>query len=242
MPAVFFLPLPDLDGPARPEHLHAAFTSWFDAPGRAWAHRSSAKPYTISPVMVLDERVGVEIRVLTDEAERLLHLAAASAPVVRLGAHRTRVGEPQRTAVASWDELAAAGGSLWRVEFLTPTTFRTGNRCSPMPTPSVILRAPGEAWRAFAPTPIAPLGHAESSMIRVCELDLRTEEAELVLPDGSGARRAEAAPAVLGRLTCCCDDPAIAAKAGPLFRLAPFSGIGSFRGRGMGIVAVESAD
>lgn len=241
MPAVFFLPLPDLSGPVRPEHLHAVVTSWLDVPAVGWSHRSNTKPYTISPVTVVSGQVGVEISVLNDAAERLLRLGASASDEVRLGCRATRIGELMLLYRTPWEELTARVANSWRIEFLTPTTFRNGDRCTPMPTAPMALRAPSESWQAFAPNLIGRLDHAAVAEVWVSEVDLQTEYIELRLPSKAGRPQSRQIPAVLGSVTYRCDDSEIAAKVGPLFQLAPFCGIGSFRGKGLGVVRLGSA-
>ncbi|NLI85103.1 MAG: CRISPR system precrRNA processing endoribonuclease RAMP protein Cas6 [Propionibacterium sp.] len=241
MPALYFLPLLDQTGAARPEHLHAAITSWLDPSTADWNHRSVSKPYAISPITEVAGHVGIEISVLTESAERLLREAATSASEIRLGSRFTRVGNLQCLHETSWDELAAANEQTWRLDFLTPTTFRTGNRCTPMPTLPALLRSPSESWRAFAPVPLDPLSHAEVAEIWTSELDLHTEWLELILPNRKRRAEPRSVAGVLGSITYQCDNPEVAAKVGPLFRLVPYCGIGSFRGKGMGVVRLGSA-
>lgn len=241
MPALYFLPLLDQLGPAKPEHLHAAITDWMDRDATGWDHKSNWKPYSISPITVSAGQVGLEISVLNDEAESLLHQGSNAVAAIRLGTRAVRIGELELIHHQPWETMASSGDRVWQLEFLTPTTFRTGDDFTLLPNPAVILRTPSELWHRFAPFSVEKLTYAELAKILVCEIDLQTEYITLKLPTKKGRPEPRAVPALVGSITYRCDDDAAAAKAGALFQLAPYCGIGSFRGKGLGVVRLGSA-
>lgn len=235
MPATYWLPLPDLKGPSAVEHLHAALSAWFDTPaeaGEAERHHDNVKPYTISPTSCRENVWGVQISVLTAGAEDTLLTRADEGSQLRLGHARTRIGDPSLLAASPWPDLAQHDGSTaWAVQFLTPAAFRTGSRTSPFPTPAVVLRSPTEAWRCFSGLPEVRISPVEQAELWVSRIDVETVMFTLKGRDY---------PGILGSVTFRCGRPEVAAKASALLRLAAFCGVGSFRGKGMGVVAVGS--
>lgn len=225
MPARYWLPLPDVGGAIKPEFLHGAITRWFDDDN----HRAVTKPYTLSPISSRDGRFGIEVAVLDEKTETHLAIISAAEPIIRLGRETTRVGRAEPLDRVEWAALEAAGGHVWRVAFLTPTTFRTGEFTSPLPAPSVFLRSPTDCWNRFSLRPERGLTATEAPAVRVVALDLRSTVETL------GKRRVNA---VLGTITYQ-TTPQVAERIRPLFRLARFSGVGAFRGRGFGVVDVE---
>lgn len=242
MPATYWLPLPELHAPARVEHLHAAFSRWFDQPeGRCNGseaeaigprHHDTVKPYRLAPMSQHNSQWGAEISVLTEGAFRALERQITGRSVVRLDTAETPVGVPAVVSGESWDDLAHwRGDTGWRVEFLTPFTARTGSRSSPFPSPPVVLRAATEAWAAFSgrdPIKIPPVAHRH---LWVSEVDVSTTTYSL-----NGHRH----PGALGAVTYRADDDEVARSASALFRLAHYCGMGSFRGKGMGVVSVKA--
>ncbi len=230
----WFVPL-DVRLPVRPEHLHAALSRWFDVgtddlPDR---HRDLTKPYTISPPTDHDGRLGVMVSTLTDEAAWRLRTATASHRAVRLGRQQVRVGRPVRVESTSWAALSRLRPRFsWVVEFLTPTTFRSGQRASPFPAPAAMLRGPSVCWDAFSGLPPRLGDRHHVRDLWVSDVDLQTVRLEL---------RGISWPAALGHVEVRADDPAAAAAVTPLFALAPYCGVGSFRGKGFGVVRVRPA-
>ena len=232
MPESWFVPL-RLTAPVRPEYLHAAISRWFDVgtedlPDR---HHDTVKPYTISPLTERDGW-GVEVSTLTAEASWRLATATRRPRPIALGRQRVDLGTPVRLASASWAELAAAPRRrCWDIEFLAPTTFRTGQRASPFPDPRVVLRGPQVCWETYSQRPVL-LEPRQLRALWVAEVDLQTVQVPL---------RATTVPAALGRIEIRCDDPTVARQVSPLFALAPYCGVGSFRGKGFGVVRVSAA-
>lgn len=227
MPAIYWIPLPGMHGPARVEHLHAAFSRWFDADGE---HHENVKPYRIAPMSQQDGRWGVEIAVLSEEAFHALESKIAEPSTVRLGGVETPVATPVVMQGESWDDLAHWRGETgWRVDFLTPFTSRTGSRSSPFPSVPVVLRAATEAWAAFSGGPAASIPVAAQAQLWVSHVELSTTTFSI-----NGHRH----PGALGSVTYRAADAEVARIASPLFGLAHYCGMGSFRGKGMGVVSV----
>lgn len=225
MPARYWMPLLDVGGAIDPAYLHGAITRWFDDDN----HRAVTKPYTLSPISSHGDRFGIEVTVLDDKTETRLTIISAAEPIIRLGRENTRVGKAELVERREWADFEADGSHKWRVSFLTPATFRTGELTSPLPTPSVLLRSPTDCWNQFSTRPERELAANEAPAVRVVALDLRSTVEPL------GKRRANA---VFGSITYQ-TTPEVAERIRPLFRLARFSGVGAFRGRGFGVVEVE---
>lgn len=240
MPARYFLPLRGLEGPVPVEHLHAALSGWFDhvivedrvtAPSSGLEpHDFTDKPYTISPTTRRGTVWGVEIAVVGQRTEQELVANAAAGTPVRLGSTFVRAGAVSKATSASWQELLDYDGSTgWTVQFVTPFTYRSHNRSSPFPMPAAVLRSPTTVWQAYSDLGPIELSPAEHATIWVSRLDAQTELYSL-----KGRKH----PGLVGQVTYRCTDPGAAAKVSTLLRFAQFSGVGSFRGKGMGLVSV----
>ncbi len=234
MPARFWVPLGVSQMPEQ-HHVHAALSGWFDRDGdepAVVAHDSLIKPYTLSPPSVQDDGVGVEITTLTDDAESRFHAMATATRSIRLGADRVPVGRPRRIQQVSWESLRSASTAReWTVEFLTPTSFRTGKHSHAIPTAGLVLRSAQLAWNKFSPAP--PISLSRSIIDAVFPIDLELTTGRINL----GARTQRGC---LGWVTYRCPDHAAAAVAAPLFGLLPFTGVGSNRVKGLGQVAVAT--
>lgn len=236
MPARYWLPLPELREPAAVEHLHAAVSAWFDGdpdgdPSES-SHHEVVKPYTISPTSRRGGRWGIEVSTLTDEAAHVVEQNAGRV-AVRLGARFTTVGRAQLLRSSSWQQLADPDrATRWVVEFVTPFTYRSRNRTSPFPIPPVLLRSPAVAWARYSQREPLSVAVTQHHAIWVSSIDVNTEGVVL---------KGRTHPGLLGRVTYRCDDEVVTPVVSTLFRLAEFTGVGSFRGKGMGIVAVTAA-
>lgn len=234
MPESWFLPL-DIQPPVKAEHLHAALSTWFDVatddtPDR---HHDDVKPYTISPPTQQAGRWGVDISTITTEASWRLQTTARSTPAVRLGTRLVRVGRPSLTARTTWEQLVTTPvRNRWTIDFLTPTTFRTGQRASPLPIPTVMLRGPISCWDTYSGMPPRQAREDHFRSLWVSELDCETVQLTL---------NQRTWPAVLGHVEIRCDDPKVSAIVTPLFALAPYCGVGSFKAKGLGVVRVRVA-
>lgn len=227
-----------LEGEIRPPveapHVHAAISAWFDRPASAVsdAHHDTVKPYSVSPITEGPHGWGIQVGVLTEEARRRVETVGAQRPVVRFGRQSARVRSVSVDTHAPWRHLAASRSTHWKLTFLTPTTFRTKNIASPFPMPAQVLRAPTQAWERFSGLAPLSLPRESSQKVFVTGFDLRSVPVRLGREVIQGA---------LGSITYQCHDPAIVALVAPLFALAPFCGVGSFRGKGMGVVELATA-
>ena len=234
MPNRWFVPVPGVD-PHRVklEHVHAAFSGWFDS--NVHEHDANDKPYTVSPLTDLRGQVGVEIATLTDEAERRLQSAVSGGAPVRLGNQTRAVGRPQAVLAQSWDELeACTGGSRWTLELVTPTTFRSGDRSSPLPVVSTIMTGLARSWNLWSGRENRSFDLRADGGLWVSDLDLRSTMLRLKI-----RQRDVHLSCVLGSLTLRCDDRETADRVAPLLRLTPYAGVGSMRGKGLGVVRLH---
>lgn len=262
MPARWFVPVRGLDPHrTRLEHVHAAFSAWFDRSDAE--HGAGEKPYSISPLTERDGQVGVIIGTLTDYAAESVCAAgtlgdggvnagmdagraAEGRPMIRLGNQWRPVGRPRRLEEASWWDLAQPRDvRSWRLDFLTPATFRSGDRSSPLPSVATITGGLERAWTTWCEDPrvrditrdLASNPRGQSALW-VSDLDLSSTLTEITV---GRSRRPIQLSGVTGSMTLRVDDVAGAAWASPLLRLAPFCGVGSMRAKGFGVVEVRTA-
>ncbi len=240
MPTRWFLPIHGLDPRRVPlDFAHAAFTGWFDLTHAE--HTANDKPYAVSPITSDGHGgVGVEIATLTEVAEQRFVARAEPKAVVRLGNQTRPVGRPRVMLRESWSELARHhDDSRWELNFLTPATFRSGDRSSPLPQPRTIVQRLARSWRAWSDSAIPPIDEVLASLW-VCDLDLHSTTIPLRISRRDGARQDVTLSGALGTLVLRCDEPATAAAVGPLVRLAAFTGVGSMTAKGLGVTRVRA--
>ncbi len=246
MPTRYWVPMLGLREPAALEHVHASVSRWFDrvdvVPTESKPHNATEKPYSVSPCAHRDGAWGVEICVLTQEADSALtDRAARDSERIRLGGVSARIGRVRRLRHVQWSDLAVSGSATqWRVDLLSPTVFRTtffdeargrrAERVSPLPTVPAVLRAPSMAWEQYGPGSHTPLARDEHPHVWVSGLDVSTETVTL-----NGRRY----PGAVGSVTFRCDEGDVAGRVDSLLRLAEFSGVGSFTRKGFGVVEVQ---
>lgn len=232
MPSRWWVPVtgvrPDL---VKLDFVHAAVSAWFDlSPGE---HTAREKPYAVSPPASEGQIVGLEVGVLTSEMEKRLLDHAVAGERIRLGNQFGTVGRPRRIAEQSWQKLAGCiHDRTWELAFATPTTFRRRDRSSPLPAPVTVLRGLSVSWSTWSDVGPRALARADADQVWVSELDLRSHEVSV-----SGLT----VQAALGRVRYRCDDPRVAAQVGPLFRLAPYSGVGALRSKGFGVTRLTTS-
>ena len=220
------------------EAPHAVVSRWLD---NDTTHKAPVKPYAISPPERDGRSLVVEVRLLDDLlAEPLMRVARAGTPV-RLGSHHYRVGgAPRLVEAVPWPELAVGGGprsggreNAWRVRFLSPTTFRSGDRSSPFPAPESVIRGLLSRWRALDPRS-AP--GTETSQLRstwVSDLDGRTVAVR---------RAGRIVAGFVGQVRYVNDGSPVEQDAvRALLRLACFAGIGSHTAFGFGTVTLPGS-
>ena len=216
------------------EHVHAAVSSWFDLlPGE---HDAKTKPFAVSPLRHADDtvdRLGFEVGVLSPEAGERLADATGPGSTIRLGARTVPLGERSCIARESWTELAVPSGRrTWTLEFLTPVTFRKGDRSTPLPVPASLLRGLQDSWNAFSGQPPRTLSRAQVDDIWVSEISGRSETLRVSGVTLSG---------FVGQVQLRCGDPAVAEAVDPLLRTATYCGIGSAKAKGLGVVRLIRA-
>ena len=237
MPTRWFVAIPGLiPERVKLEHVHAAVSGWFDT--SIPEHRAGEKPYAVSPPTRDQHGItGVEVVTLTDEATRRLTTATAGHPEVRLGNQCRRLGGMRRLCADEWAELAQPCSTTeWRLELVTPTTFRTGNRSSPLPTVEGLVRGARAAWAAWSPV---SLPEGDGSSLWVSDVDLRSDIVPLTIRGADGRSREILISAVTGSLVVRHGPTDHTAAA--LVRTASYTGVGAMTLKGLGVTRVGPA-
>lgn len=245
MPSRWWVPIPRLDpSMVKLEFVHAAFSGWFD---RTMAeHKAGDKPYAVSPPSRRGGHVGVEISLLNDVAHERFAEATQRSSEVRLGHQKRLTDRPHLVQRASWRELARPTGDReWTLHLLTPTTFRSGPRSSPLPSVETVIAGLRRAWNLWCDEPdLIPLPQDPRDpayrRVWVSDLALTSTVTELTIGRTSGARSAVHLSGCTGSMTFRADDDVTAAWAGPLLRLAEYCGVGSMRAKGFGVAELET--
>ncbi len=210
--------------------LHAAFSRWFD--DSIAEHRAIVKPYSLSPPCVDERGVGIEAGLLTERAVAQLRRGAHRRERLRLGPCRVEISSLEQLERATWRELARySGARSWEVHFLTPTSFRQGRRRSPWPAPPTLLHSVRTSWDAFSPVELDVLAMSDTRHLWVSDLGGRSERVRLGREDVVG---------FVGRLRIEADCRRVASIADALLRLAPYSGVGSGKTKGLGVVSTTT--
>lgn len=236
MPSRWLVPIAGVD-PAhvKVEQIHGALTQWFDT--HAAEHAAQHKPYALSPMRETNGLPAVEVGLLTRLAE--VRFAAATTPAappstptiptlkLRLGGQFGTVATPRRIGHESWESLATPSGAMsWTLDFVTPTTFRRGNRSTPWPAPSAVLRGLADRWATWSGLGDRTVSHQQVDEVWVADIDGRSHPLVVSGIHLSG---------FIGRISYRCDDPAVAAIVDPLFRLAEYCGVGTATAKGLGV-------
>jgi CRISPR-associated endoribonuclease Cas6 len=213
------------------ESPHAVVSRWLDAD-----HQASVKPYALCPPRVAAGVTILEIRLLDDALETTLRDAAPVGAAVRLGRHVFRVvTAPTPVEHKRWPEFTGwLGARAWPVRFVSPVTFRRGDRSSPWPAPQSVVRSLVDRWRALQPdtAPSVPRGGLNSLWVSDVE-----GHSEALLLDG------RIVSGFIGSIRYVCDGPDSDATAvDELLRFATYAGIGSHTAFGFGLVRVEPRD
>lgn len=227
MPSRFWVPLPSVRIEAvRLEHLHAAVSRWFD--DTPADHGALVKPYAISPpARSADGSAGFELTALSSGAEARLRSRSGAGAGIRLGAQLVSIGLPVVIRTESWESLALASGRRsWTLDFITPVTFRRGNRSSPLPTPNVVLRGLQDSWNAFSGQDRRELDREHHERLWVSHISGSSEPMMVSGLKISG---------FIGQVVFRGDDQPTADLVDPLFRLAAYAGVGSGRAKGLGV-------
>jgi CRISPR-associated endoribonuclease Cas6 len=212
------------------EQLHAAISSWFDYSHAD--HDAPIKPYAMSPIGRSsteneEHAVGFELSVLTDRALERLRSATEAGREIRLGAQRGRVARAVGLMSESWESLSTPSGAhAWQLEFITPATFRQGNRSSPWPAPSSVLHGLQQSWTRCSGLTPRELNYQQLRTIWVSDIAGNSEPMNL-----SGLR----VSGFVGRIRYQCDRADVADLIDPLLRMAAYSGVGSAKAKGLGV-------
>lgn len=234
VPSRWEVGLPGVDAAAvRLEWVHAVVSSWFDGEGGV-DHAAKMKPYAVSPARSAEGGAAVEVGLLDDTLASRLLSRAAGGVAVRLGQSVVRLRSgPRQVAAVRWADLARpTPARAWCLRFVTPVTFRRGDKFTPWPDPSAVLGGLRARWRAFAPAELPAL-----------ELDMSTGPVWVTDVDGaSEVARVDGRTVCgfVGLLRLECDASGQTASAvDSLVRLVPFSGVGAYTTRGFGLTRVE---
>ncbi|MGQ0841592.1 CRISPR system precrRNA processing endoribonuclease RAMP protein Cas6 [Actinokineospora sp.] len=210
------LPLPD-NGCVDRRGVHRMLSRWLDVD-----HHAQRKPWSWTTT-----GAGLEIGLVDDSL------------VARLTRHAGR--DLTQVATAPWAQLAAAHlGREWTVEFVSPVTFRRGNRLVPWPSPSAVLGSLRADWRRFAAPHVGDvIIDLSKEPVIVTSFRGASEVERVVLherPNAAGERVPVQATVggFLGSLTYTIDGEVDAGAVGSLMALAPFSGVGAHTTRGFG--------
>lgn len=191
--------------------VHRTLSRWLDAD-----HHAQRKPWSW-----LADSPGLLIGLLDDQlVDRLVSSADATGTSI------------WQVAATSWSELRnGRDRNEWCIEFVSPVTFRRGNRFVPWPAPSAVFGSLRATWRHFG----AP---------EVGDLDLDLSLDPLVVTALSGASRTDRVTVhrhesvvvggFAGTVRYALDGTADPRSIDALVRLAPFSGIGAYTTRGFG--------
>src|SRR5262249_27085762 len=193
------LALPGLGG----EALHGLFFEVLrghDAGFAEYLHQEVDKPFSLSGVLTEhpkregriyigpEGRVEFRLGLLSDEI--IEHALAAfgalptSGAPVRLGNASARVeglafqlGTHPLVGSSTYPMLMqkASPDSRVTLQFLSPTSFRSGDVQDLLPRPERVFGSLFEAWQAFAPVPLDPTLAEMFPLIRVSAYELRTE-------------------------------------------------------------------
>lgn len=228
MPRRHFIPLM-LRGTPRQNHLHAAITAWFDT-GATVSHDSNHKPYTISPPTVIDGLPGVIVTTFSDDADAVLEQVAARRPALFLGKQgKVLVGAPRVLLERSWRQITVTvppAARAWRVDFLSPTQFRSGERINLLPNSQHVLNAALMACGRSVPDALPDKADRPLHRLLVTDIDLTTD---------SYAFGDITYVGFVGDVIYRAPTRQVAEAVAPL----PFVGVGSYRVRGLGCVDVS---
>ncbi len=236
MPSRWFVPILGIDPHrVRLEFVHGAFSGWFDR--TAAEHTAGDKPYAVSPLTSHRGQVGVQVGLLSDVAHQRFKNATSTPTTVRLGNQIREIGQPGPLRQATWTELAREiTERQWTLDLVTPTTFRSGDRSSPLPAVETIISGLVRSWHLWCNQPdLIPL--PTSTQVRslwMSDLDLTTEYVDVTI-NGRSIRFRGA----LGSITLRADDDDTARWAGPLLNYAAYAGLGSMRAKGLGVAELR---
>lgn len=207
----------DVDGPLDRRATHRRLAWWLDSD-----HKAKSKAWSWT-----ETSTGIEIGLLDDAlVERLL--AGAGEAVTQVE-------------TVLWENMRrSASRRAWVVEFVSPVTFRRGNRLYPWPSPSAVLGSLRASWREFAAPHIGDITlDLQHDPVVVTAISGASEVERFVLherPDSSGKKVPVMVTAggFRGRVTYAVDGGCDPDTIESLMTLMPFAGIGAHTTRGFG--------
>ena len=231
MPSRWEVPLTGAEpGAVRWEHLHAAISTWFDTDGE---HHDKVKGYAISPPRDSPRGPVVEIGLLREDLVARLLSRATKGARTRLGRTVLTLDSPARQlAAAPWERLGDGHRDrAWCLRFVTPLTFRRGNKFTPFPAPAPILGSLRRTWNTHAPTEQALTLDLAADPVWVTDIDGANDVRRVHDRTVSG---------FVGRLRLESDaDEATTAAVNKLIHLAPFAGVGAYTTRCFGVTRLD---
>lgn len=246
MPTSWFLPVSGAGEPIRLDHLHGAFTAWLDRPDNSAqpqelpGHDDPFKAFSLVP---WGDRVlgpGIRINTLLPAADSYLESRTQAGGTIRFGATHARYLPLVPLVHVSWKELTTPTPvNRWELHLTTPATFRADGRATALPSVHTLLAGLRATWARWAPEPIW-LTPEEIRSVWVDRYDIHTESFMIRVASSNGSGKVLHSGAV-GSMLFCCDDPAVATRVDPLFRLAQFSGIGGRTTWGLGATLLADA-
>lgn len=224
-----------LGGDIIPERrvVHALLARWLDDD-----HHAERKPWSWAAHRDGDEHV-IEIGIVDDTlAERLV--AGADAHRASPATARLPMIEPvQQVAAVTWSQLAATPPQpKWTVRFISPVTFRRGDRFMPWPAPSSVFGSLRAAWRTFGAKHVGDLTvDLKADPLIVTALNGHSHTERVVLRAQPASGRPPVQVTVTGFVGCvqyALDGPIDPGAVAALLALAPYAGIGGYTTRGFG--------
>lgn len=211
-------------GRHRAEDCHAVVSRWLDA-----HHHAQHKDWSLSPMRATATGAALDITTLTTDCASRLHAHVTPGRALRLDQALCHITtDPVPVEEASWEDLAAACHDRgWTLRFHTPAAFRHGQRTTPLPKPESVLHSLADQWTHWTGAQVDRTCFAE---VWVSDLNLSNRVLRLRGQTYSGA---------IGTITYRADSRHARSQVGPLFRLAPFTGVGSKTTWGLGRTSLQ---
>ncbi|EWM19881.1 hypothetical protein KUTG_10185 [Kutzneria sp. 744] len=221
-----------LTGNDMPERrmVHGALARCLDddhhAARKAWSWTAHRGPSGLAvDIGLLDDALADRLIAGTDRLRGLLPLAGV-----------------EQVSGCDWAGLLA-GPKLteWTVRFVSPVTFRRGNRFLPWPSPSAVLGSLRTSWRTFAAPHVGDVSvDLSTDPVVVASIEGSSPVERVVLhdrPDAAGKRGpvTVSVGGFQGQVRFVADAPGFdPTGVNALVRLAQFCGVGAYTTRGFG--------
>ena len=141
--------------------LHATFFQWLECGDAELARcvhdEYDPKPYTVSPLVVDNERTACfRITLLDDALLPVLQAGINQAPQVRIAWATLELADAPRITQRSYAQIANAANENPDIilRFDSPTSFRSHEMHYPLPDPVMVFASYLARWNAFAPEPL----------------------------------------------------------------------------------------